>query len=234
MNIAPFIFIGLFATFSISWFGYVFKPQAELGRQEQFADPITAQIYPIARGGQAQQGAEVYRALNCAACHTQQVRGTNEGGALINDLQRGWGLRRTVGTDFLFEHPPQIGSVRLGPDLSNMGLRKNTNDVAWHYQHLLAPRSVVAKSNMPKYPFLFQKNKTGTSRSVLVFTDPDKKDVEFVPTEDCQALVAYLVSLKQVGSVFEAPAPMPKNAGTNAPVSGTNSAPATTTNAPGK
>ena len=222
MNIAPFVFIGLLATFSISWFGYVFKPQAELGRQEQFTDPISAQIYPIVRSGQAQQGAEVYRAQNCAACHTQQVRSKSEG----NDMERGWGARRTVGTDFLFEHPPQLGSVRLGPDLSNMGLRKGTNDVDWHYRHLLNPGNVVPKSNMPRYPYLFEKRKPGTTGGGFAFTDPKHKDFVFVPTEECQALVAYLISLKQVGSVFEAPTPMPK---TNAPARGTN-APAAATN----
>jgi cytochrome c oxidase cbb3-type subunit II len=233
MNIAPFIFIGLLATFSISWFGYVFKPQAELGRQEQFADPISGQIYPIARSGQAQQGAEVYRAQGCAACHTQQVRSKNEG----NDIERKWGARRTVATDFLFDRPPQLGSVRLGPDLSNMGLRKDTNAMAWHYQHLLAPRTLIPKSNMPKYPYLFQKRKAGSSPPGTAFIDPDKKEVEFAPTEDCHALVAYLLSLKQVGSVFEAPAPVSTNApagGTNAPAGATNAAPTTSTNVPSK
>ena len=227
MNIAPFIFIGLLATFSISWFGYVFKPQAELGRQEQFADPITAQIYPLARSGQAEQGAEVYRRQGCAACHTQQVRSRNEG----NDMERGWGTRRSVGTDYLFEHPPQIGSVRLGPDLSNMGLRKGTNDIDWHYKHLLAPRSVVPKSNMPKYSYLFEQKKPGSSPLGTAFTDPDKKDVEFIPTEDCKALVAYLISLKQVGSVFESPMPVAK---TNAPAGATNAPATATTNAAAK
>src|SRR4051812_21975588 len=111
MNIAPFIFIGLFATFSLSWFGYVFKPQADLHKQEPFVHPITGEVYPIARAGLAMQGAEVYRAQGCAACHTQQVRGKDEG----NDEQRVWGIRKTVGTDYMLENPPQLGSVRLGP-----------------------------------------------------------------------------------------------------------------------
>src|SRR4051812_37598807 len=97
MNIAPFIFIGLFATFSLSWFGYVFKPQADLGKLEPYADPITGAVYPIGRSGLAMQGAEVYRAQGCAACHTQQVRAKNEG----NDIDRAWGIRKTVGGDYM-------------------------------------------------------------------------------------------------------------------------------------
>src|SRR5687768_2798972 len=139
MNIAPFIFVGLLATFSISWFGYVFRPYVELSRQEPFQHPITQQVYPINRGGFAQQGAEVYRAQGCAACHTQQVRSEAEG----NDIEWGFGSRRTVGTDFMLENPPLLGGIRLGPDLSNIGLRKGTNDIEWHYAHLLAPKSKV-------------------------------------------------------------------------------------------
>jgi len=224
MNIAPFVFIGLLATFSISWFGYVFKPQAELSQHGQFADPINSTLYPIARSGQAEQGAEVYRAQNCAACHTQQVRSKGEG----NDIERKWGTRRTVAQDFLLDHPPQIGSVRLGPDLANMGLRKGTNDLDWHYQHLLAPRSLVPKSNMPKYQYLFEKRKATGAQFGKAYTAPDQKDVEFVPTEECHALVAYLISLKQLGSVFEAPIAV----STNAPAADTN-APANT-NTPAK
>jgi cytochrome c oxidase cbb3-type subunit II len=207
MNIAPFIFIGLFATFSLSWFGYVFKPQADLGKQEPYADPITGAVYPIPRDGLAMQGAEVYRAQGCAACHTQQVRDKSEG----NDTERGWGFRKTVASDYMLENPPQLGSVRLGPDLANVGLRKGTNDVQWHYKHLFNPKSVVEKSNMPPYPYLFEGDATR-------------------PTAEAKALVAYLISLKTVGSVFEAPMPVSTNApagGTNAPAAGTNAAPAT-------
>lgn len=221
MNIAPFIFIGLLATFSASWFAYVFKSAAELGRLHPFVDPITAEVYPIARSGEAMQGAEVYRAQGCAACHTQQVRSSSEG----NDQARGWGARRTVATDYMLENPPQLGKVRLGPDLSNIGQRKTTNDIVWHYQHLLNPKAVVEKSTMPSYPYLFTKVSAGTIGSFSIPTEPN---VAYIPTDDAKALAAYLVSLKNSGSVFEAPAPMPAKA-TNAPATS-----ATTTNPPAK
>jgi cytochrome c oxidase cbb3-type subunit II len=250
MNIGPFIFIGLLITFSASWFGYVFKPQAELSRQEPFADPISGAIYPLSRTGAGLQGAEVYRAQGCAACHTQQVRAEKEG----NDIERKWGSRKTVGTDFMLEQP-QLGSVRLGPDLANIGVRKTTNDVAWHYQHLLAPKSLVPKSNMPPYPYLFIKHTSTNVPGGVTFSIPGDSAV-YTPTADAKALVAYLVSLKTVGSVFEAPMPMSTNApaggasqtgeahihlnrfpegGTNAPAQGTNTAAAAaTTNSPSK
>ena len=39
------------------------------------------------------------------------------------DLARGWGKRRTVAEDFLFDSPVMPGSQRVGPDLANVGTR---------------------------------------------------------------------------------------------------------------
>jgi len=224
MNIAPFIFIWLLATFSMSWFGYVYRPNAELSRQEPFKDPITAAVYPVGRSGEAMQGAEVYRAQGCAACHTQQVRPADEG----NDLGRGFGIRRTVATDYMLDCPPQLGAIRLGPDLANFGLRKNTNDVAWIYLHLLKPKALVERSNMPPYPYLFEKVLANSGHPGAI-SIPSETKYEFVPRDEAKQLAAYLVSLKNEGSVFEAPIKRPST-GTNAPAGGTN-APAGT-NAP--
>ena len=40
------------------------------------------------------------------------------------DMARGWGKRRTVAEDFLFDSPVMPGSQRVGPDLANVGLRQ--------------------------------------------------------------------------------------------------------------
>ena len=229
MNIAPFVFIGLLATFSISWFGYVFRPHAELSRQTPFVDPITSAVYPIGRSGAAIQGAEVYRAQGCAACHTQQVRPEQEG----NDIARGFGTRRTVGTDFMLDRPPQLGAIRLGPDLANFGLRKTTNDVNEIYLHLLEPKAVVAKSNMPKFRYLFEKLPANPNRMGAVRI-PSDKDHDYIPKDEAKQLVAYLLSLRNESSVFEAPRKI-NPADTNAPAGDTNApAAAATNNAPTK
>jgi cytochrome c oxidase cbb3-type subunit 2 len=229
MNIAPFIFIGLLATFSMSWFGFVYRSHAELSRQEPFKDPITAAVYPIGRSGHAMQGAEVYRAQGCAACHTQQVRPRTEG----NDLDRGFGNRRTVSTDYMLDRPPQLGSIRLGPDLANFGLRKTTNDVGWIYTHLLAPSAIVEKSKMPPYAYLFEQrpiaNGGAGSRGALRIPSDTKN--EYWPSDDAKALAAYLLSLRNEGSVYEAPEKRPA-ADTNAPAGGTNAASVGTNNIP--
>ena len=230
MNIAPFVFIGLLATFAMSWFGFVFRPHAELSRQTAFVDPITSAVYPVGRSGQAVQGAEVYRAQGCAACHTQQVRPEQEG----NDIQRGFGTRRTVGTDFMLDNPPQLGAIRLGPDLANFGLRKTTNDLAEIYLHLLDPKAVVPKSNMPKYSYLFDKVKTNPNRVGAIRLASDTEH-DYIPKDEAKQLAAYLLSLRNEGSVFEAPRKIAPAADTNAPAGDTNAPAAAATNtAPSK
>src|SRR5215210_2211443 len=74
VNHGPLIFLGAFFALSASWFGLVLTPEMQLGRQPQATNIVnTAEMYPQGRSGIAHQGAEVYRANNCAACHSQQV-----------------------------------------------------------------------------------------------------------------------------------------------------------------
>lgn len=218
MNFAPLIFVGLFAAFSLSWFAYVLKPYADFGRQAPFQDKVTGAVYPMARPGNARQGAEVYREHGCASCHTQQVRAAQEG----NDIARGWGARRTVAPDYMLDNPPLIGTIRLGPDLANVGTRRT--DANWHYAHLYEPKSKVEGSIMPPYKYLFEERRARGGADAI--PHPTKKELELVPNDDARTLVAYMMSLRANGLVFEAPMPQSKTnapAGdTNAPAGGTN------------
>lgn len=221
MNFAPLIFLGLFATFSLSWFAYVLKPYVDFGRQAPHVDQISGAVYPIGRSGLAKQGAEVYREHGCASCHTQQVRSREEG----NDLSRGWGARRTVAADYMLDNPPLLGAVRLGPDLSNIGTRKT--DPIWHYVHLYEPKSKVEGSFMPPYKYLFDvRPATGRPGSI---PHPTDSKLELVPNDDARTIVAYMLSLRATGNVFEAPSAPPS---TNNPAGATNAPAANATNAP--
>ena len=53
------------------------------------------------------------------------------------DLEHGWGVRRSVAEDFLYDDPVQLGSLRAGPDLANIGLR--SPDANWHLLHSMRP-----------------------------------------------------------------------------------------------
>jgi cbb3-type cytochrome oxidase cytochrome c subunit len=154
------------------------------------------------------------------------------------DLARGWGLRRTVAEDFLFDSPVMLGSQRIGPDLANVGVR--LADPKWHLLHLYAPRLLVKDSMMPPYRFLFEKRRIERVRSPDALVLPPElapePGYEILPKTEAKALVAYLTSLHADAPLFVAPVTVAEAAlesNTNAPAgSVTNSPPAT--NSPAK
>jgi cbb3-type cytochrome oxidase cytochrome c subunit len=150
-----------------------------------------------------------------------------------SDIARGWGIRRTVADDFLFDYPVMLGSQRVGPDLANAGVR--LSDPNWHLVHLYAPRAVVKDSIMPPYRFLFEKRRIERTRSPDALVLPPEfapvPGYEIVPRPEARELVAYLMSLRADEPIFPAPvsvaaAALPTD--TNAPAGGTaTNAPAT-------
>lgn len=74
MKSAATIFLAAFLALSASWAGFVLAPQLQLGRQPQVKPSGMDGLYPVARPGLAQQGAQVYRSLGCVYCHSQSVR----------------------------------------------------------------------------------------------------------------------------------------------------------------
>jgi cytochrome c oxidase cbb3-type subunit 2 len=123
------------------------------------------------------------------------------------DISRGWGIRRSVATDFLWDYPVQLGNLRAGPDLANVGAR--LGNANWQLQHLYAPQSVMEKSAMPPFKFLFETRKMNGAPSPDAlqlsgkFASP--ADYEIVPTEDAKNLAAYLLSLRADVPLYEAP-----------------------------
>ena len=123
------------------------------------------------------------------------------------DIDRGWGPRQTVGLDYLFDEPVLMGSQRIGPDLADVGSR--LADRNWHLLHLYHPRTVVEKSIMPAYPYLFETREIGDSPSpdalALKGEFAPEEGMEVIPTPEANALVEYLLSLRIFHPVFEAP-----------------------------
>jgi len=163
------------------------------------------------------------------------------------DIARGWGKRRNVARDFIFDYPVALGSQRIGPDLANISVRQP--DAGWHLRHLYAPRLEVRGSAMPPYRFLFDKRKIERSPSPDAMVLPrglgPPPGYEIVPKPQAVALVAYLLSLRADAPLFEAPlaaapaaaAPGATNAPPEADLAATNApAPsgAAPTNAPAK
>ena len=121
------------------------------------------------------------------------------------DIKNGWGVRRSVAADFLYDAPVQLGNLRVGPDLANVGARSTAGLLL---QHIYAPRSINQASTMPSYKFLFTVEKTGTSPDAL--KDLPKEiapadGFEIVPTIEAKQLAAYLLSLRADAPLYEAP-----------------------------
>lgn len=129
------------------------------------------------------------------------------------DISRGWGKRRTVAQDYIYDPVVQPGTRRAGPDLANVGLPSRKPDANWQLEHLYAPKSKVTGSTMPAYRFLFEKRKIGKVPSAdalkLTGADAPPAGYEIVPTEKAHALVAYLLSLRADAPLFESPVTPP-------------------------
>ena len=109
-------------------------------------------------------GRDLYVSEGCYNCHSQMIR------TLVPDVMR-YG-RSGVADDFshlgesIFDHPYQWGSKRTGPDLAREGgplavgskyMRVGMRGNDWHFNHFLNPRQTSPGSNMPPYPWLFEK-----------------------------------------------------------------------------
>lgn len=202
MNYGPLLFLGVFLTLASSWCGLALVPQLQFGRLEAVKIEKTGEIYPPIRPGSAQQGEEVYRVNGCIYCHSQQVRPAGYGA----DLLRNWGKRRTVARDYLRDKTVMLGTMRTGPDLTNIGARQTS--ASWHLLHLYNPQITSAGSIMPPFRFLFEKRKMGRQPSpdalALTGTFAPEKGYEIVPKAEATELVAYLLSLKAMTPLPEA------------------------------
>ena len=123
------------------------------------------------------------------------------------DIARGWGVRQSVAVDYLYDQPVQLGSLRAGPDLANIGVR--APDANWQLAHLYAPKAVVPNSTMPSFKFLFEVRQVGATPSPDALNLPKEFSAaagfEIVPKPEAKQLAAYLLSLKANVPLYEAP-----------------------------
>jgi len=194
MNRFRLIFTGFLLTFFSSWVGLVLLPILTVGDFKQTVDPATGAKMPPDLTDMQRKGQKFYIANGCVYCHTQQVRPERSG----TDIARGWGERRTIAEDYMTQGRALLGTMRTGPDLSNIGTR-NPSDV-WHLMHLYNPQTTSKGSNMPPFPFLFVTRKIEGTKSPDALNLPPEfappAGMEIVPTDDAKALIAYLQSLK--------------------------------------
>ena len=144
------------------------------------------------------RGRQVYVSLGCVYCHSQQPRSPDQ----APDGARGWG-RPAIAADYTYDAPHQLGTMRTGPDLLNVGARLPSRD--WHLAHLYQPRAIFDWSIMPAYPFLFEVKGAPDPGDVVV-SMPSGFGPEagvIVAKQDALDLTAYLLSLDRT---YPAPA----------------------------
>ncbi len=145
-------------------------------------------------------GREHYISLGCIYCHSQQPRDPSQ----APDLARGWG-RPSVPTDYSYDEPHLLGTMRTGPDLLNIGARQPSVD--WHMTHLYQPRAVSPGSIMAPYPFLFEETDYlgGRLEVKLPAEYAPRSGTFIVPTQEAVELVDYLISLDRTYTAEELP-----------------------------
>ncbi len=208
------LFTGIFGAFIISTGAMVLLPNSQIGNlQPTVGDwdgtqPSPTDVYPVDR---RLIGRDVYVANGCFYCHTQQVRDLQYG----PDMPRGWGNRRTVARDYLYENVPLLGSTRMGPDLANYGAagwrneqsedtkKPAARDAAWVFKHLYNPRTFVSDSNCPPQTGMFTRHVIGEKASPNAAFVEGRE--EWIPGDDARNLAAYLLSLDRSHPLPEAP-----------------------------
>lgn len=141
------------------------------------------------------EGRDIYIREGCHVCHTQMVR------PLRAEVER-YGHYSVAG-ESVYDHPFLWGSKRTGPDLARVGKRYSDK---WQKMHLYNPRNVVPNSNMPAFPWLFDKKLDGKHTAAKMealrkvgvpYTDGDIEGAEAAVKGQLEvdALVAYLQQL---------------------------------------
>jgi len=92
-------------------------------------------------------GRDIYVSEGCYLCHSQMIR------PILPETIR-YGEYSKPG-EFIYDHPFQWGSRRIGPDLQREGV-SNANPT-WQARHLIYPQDITPGSVMPRYAFLFDR-----------------------------------------------------------------------------
>lgn len=185
---AAVIFLGAFAAILMSFVALAVLPSAQLATIEP--TPGTTDYF-----GENKRGRAIYIREGCVYCHSQQVRPEGFGA----DIERGWGPRGSLPGDYVYDRPHLLGTMRTGPDLHDIASRQPSAD--WHYAHLYNPRSVSPGSVMPPYPWLFRVVEVdGRGEPANAVPLPPEygpgEGRAVVPTDEAEALYAYLMTLK--------------------------------------
>jgi cytochrome c oxidase cbb3-type subunit I/II len=168
-------------------------PTVVVNRAQNVEDRIQVPYTPLELAGR-----DIYISEGCYNCHSQMIR------TLVPDVMR-YGDYSRLG-ESIYDHPYQWGSRRIGPDLARVGGKYPDS---WHYHHMLDPRAISPGSNMPNYPWLFEKDtdvaalpaKLAVMRTLGV-PYPEQTPEEIQAQVDAQA-AAIVARLRQADVLVE-------------------------------
>jgi len=86
------------------------------------------------------EGLELYKANGCVYCHSQFTR--------PNDHSTS---KPSRAGEYVYDNPHQLGTLRTGPDLANIGFKRGDR---WEAEHLRNPRKFTPNSIMPAFSYL--------------------------------------------------------------------------------
>ena len=138
---------------NLPWFAVLSTIAILIGGLVEIVPMFTASFGPQALAGVTPYtplevaGRDIYIREGCYTCHSQMVRPTRA------ELLR-YGEWSRAG-EYAYDHPFQLGSRRMGPDLHRVGGKYPD---AWHYEHMKEPLTTSPGSLMPTYPWLFTRH----------------------------------------------------------------------------
>ncbi len=144
-------------------------------------------------------GRDIYVSNGCYNCHSQMIR------PLFAETER-YG-EYSHGGEFVYDHPFQWGSRRIGPDIARVGGKYSNG---WQIRHLIAPRSLTQGSIMPNYPFLAETEldfagipaKLRAMRMVGVpYSDEEVANAEQLAREQASAMLQEIITQDGAESV---------------------------------
>ncbi|MBK1790397.1 hypothetical protein [Persicirhabdus sediminis] len=212
----PFIFMLLVPAIKMTDAAPLPMGDKDSGKSEVYFNPVNA--------GLISQGAEVYASNGCYNCHTQLIRPTSlsasssvvvtdlwrpDFAGVMDDEKRGDTRRETTAWDYQGEKFAQIGTNRIGQDLSNVGHRINAKAKAlgispemYLYLHFYNPRNTVTKthekwSNCPSQLGFFEQVKNSGQGTDIALPLENKPGYMVIPNDQAVALTSYLLSLKR-------------------------------------
>lgn len=221
--------LGMLASFGLAWMFMIAIPAAKMNNLAplKMTPEEDAAYYQRKVSGRLLNGASIYAANGCYACHTQLIRPTYAGHQIWRDDMAGVvdsdgndSRRETTYYDFTGEQYAQVGLMRIGPDLSNLAHRVDKyaaqaklSPEKWLLEHLYNPRNNdirigkggqkldMSWSTCPPQRQMFKREPLNGQGSPYALRETAADGEQIVAKEDARVLVNYLMSLRRDDTV---------------------------------